>query len=122
MRATNAKAIFEAFGVRDIGPRGSIPRGRESTELSGFATEGDLRRGQCGEDTRGRMAEVPVRFRPVAARNRDVELGVAPHAVLVHVEALRLDGRLDPDAPDLVQHPEAGERGAERERTDGHEA
>ena len=35
-------------------------------------------------------AEVRMRLRPVAAGNRDVELGVAPHAVLGDVEAGRL--------------------------------
>src|SRR4051794_12578529 len=66
-------------------------------------------------------AEVSVRLRAVAARNRDVELRVAPHAVLVHVEALHLDGRLDADAPELVQDPEAAVRAPEHERADGDE-
>src|SRR5262245_36906200 len=70
---------------------------------------------------RRRHAEVAVRLGAVSARNRDVELGIAPHAVLVHVEALRLDLRLDADAEDLVQHPEAAVRRAERERADGNE-
>src|SRR5579864_8909507 len=74
---------------------------------------------------RGRMlrdAEMPVALRAVAAGNRDVELRIAPHAVLVHVEALRFDLGRDADAPHLVEHPEAGERGRERERADRDEA
>src|SRR5437868_6458560 len=67
-------------------------------------------------------AEVAVRLGAVAPRHRDVELGIAPHAVLVHVEALRLDLRLDPDAPDLVQRPEAAVRTREDERADGDQA
>src|SRR5439155_9047094 len=35
------------------------------------------------------VADVGVRLGSVATRNRDVELGVAPHAVLGHVEAAR---------------------------------
>ena len=41
---------------------------------------------------RGRRG-APCDSGAVAAGNRDVELGIAPHAVLVHVEALRLDVR-----------------------------
>src|SRR5436305_1441467 len=66
--------------------------------------------------------QMPVRLRAVAARDRDVELGVAPHPVLVHVQPLRLDGRLDADAPDPVQHPEAAERGREHEPAGGGDA
>src|SRR4051812_14781093 len=51
--------------------------------------------------------EMAVRLRPVAARNGDVELGVAPHAVLGHVQTGGLDLGFDPDAPELVHHPEA---------------
>src|SRR3954469_22154395 len=69
-----------------------------------------------------RAPEMAVALCAVAPRNRDVELGVAPHAVLVHVEALRLDGRLDADPPDLVEDEEAAERGPEGEGADGHEA
>src|ERR1700674_5706352 len=67
-------------------------------------------------------AEMAVTLGAVAAGNRDVELGIAPHTVLVHVETLRLDFGRDPDAPDLVQHPETAERRSERERADGDEA
>src|SRR5690348_11800160 len=67
-------------------------------------------------------AEMPVALGAVAARDRDVELGIAPHAVLVHVEALRLDRGIDADAPHLVQGPEAAVRRAEDERADGDEA
>src|SRR5438067_6640107 len=67
-------------------------------------------------------AEVAVGLGAVAARNRDVELGVAPHAVLVDVESLRFDARLDADPPDLVKDEEAPERAAEGECTDGDEA
>src|SRR3569833_2138539 len=56
-----------------------------------------------------------VRLGAVAAGNRDVELGIAPHAVLVAVEAFALDRRVDADAPDLVQHPETAVRGGEDE-------
>src|SRR5215213_7455747 len=35
--------------------------------------------------------EMAVRLRPVAAGNGDVELGIAPHAVLGHVQTGRLD-------------------------------
>src|ERR1700704_886037 len=65
---------------------------------------------------------VPVALGAVAAGNRNVELGIAPHAVLVHVETLHLDFRRDADTPDLVQHPEAAERCAEGECADGDEA
>src|SRR5438105_1472153 len=67
-------------------------------------------------------AEVAVRLGAVAARNRDVELGGPPHAVLVDVESLRLDARLDADPPDLVEDEEAPERAAEGECADGDEA
>src|SRR3954451_15121573 len=66
--------------------------------------------------------EMAVRLRPISAGNRDVELGVAPHAVLVDVEALRLDDRLDADAPDLVEHPQSAERRTERKAADGDQA
>src|SRR5262245_9136055 len=67
-------------------------------------------------------AEVRVGLGAVAARDRDVELGVAPHAVLVDVEADRLDLRLDADAPQLVHGEQRAERRAERERADGDDA
>src|SRR5436853_5103921 len=71
---------------------------------------------------RVREAEVAVALRAVAARDRDVELRIAPHAVLVDVEALRLDLRLDTDSPEPVQNPQASVRGAEREHADAGEA
>src|SRR6516165_2118379 len=69
-----------------------------------------------------RQPEMAVRFGPVTARDRDVELGVAPHAVLGHVETCRLDLRLDADAPQLLHHPQRPKRGRERESTDGYQA
>ena len=62
------------------------------------AGAGAARRGgtaSCG----GVTTPCAVVLRAVAARNRDVELGVAPHAVLGHVEpdALDLGLRADPD-------------------------
>src|SRR5207247_6297031 len=65
------------------------------------------------------VADVGVRLGSVATRNRDVELGVAPHAVLGHVEAARLGFLLDADAPQLLQRPEDPEGGAERPHADG---
>src|SRR4051794_41569511 len=64
--------------------------------------------------------EMAVRFGAVAARNRDVELGIAPHAVLGDVEPERLRVLLDPDAPDLV-HPveEAEADGEDPDADDG---
>src|SRR5207244_11824030 len=62
--------------------------------------------------------DVAVAVRPVAAGDRDVELGIAPHAVLGHVQAGRLGVFLDTDAPETLHRPEARERGRERERAD----
>ena len=47
---------------------------------------------------RGATQQVAVRLGPVAAGNRDVELGVAPHPVLGHVQAGFLDLGLGADA------------------------
>src|SRR5204862_4886296 len=69
-----------------------------------------------------RHAEMPVRLGAVAAGNGDVELGVAPHAVLGDVQAGRLDVLLDPDAPQPLQRPEAAERRGEGEAPDRGEA
>src|SRR5919109_2093955 len=66
--------------------------------------------------------EVAVRLGAVAARDRDVELGIAPHTVLGDVEAGRLRLLLDPDPPQALKRPEAAERGGERERSDRGEA
>ena len=66
--------------------------------------------------------EVRVGLRAVPARDRDVELGIAPHAVLGDVQARGLDVLLDADAPQPVQAPEAAERGREGEAADGDEA
>jgi outer membrane receptor for monomeric catechols len=63
--------------------------------------------------------QVAMRLGAVAARDRDVELGIAPHAVLGDVEALGLDGLLDADAPEPLHRPEAGEREREGEGADG---
>src|SRR5207244_13327903 len=65
--------------------------------------------------------EVTVAFRPVPARNRDVELGIAPHSVLGDVQPRSLDVLLDADAPETLHRPQAAERGGEGERTDGDE-
>src|SRR3954451_16145762 len=61
-------------------------------------------------------------FGPVATGDRNVELGVPPHAVLVDVETLRLDVLLDADAPDEVHRLEDGEGETEREGADGEQA
>src|SRR5205085_12677875 len=66
--------------------------------------------------------QMPMRLGAVPARNRDVELGIAPHAVLGHVQAGRLDVLLDADPTEPLHRPEAPERRAERERADGSEA
>src|SRR5438105_4790305 len=66
--------------------------------------------------------QVAVRLGAVAARDRDVELGIAPHAVLADVEAGGLRLLLDPDSPEALHRPEAPERGREGERADGGEA
>src|SRR5215207_7987066 len=63
-----------------------------------------------------------VRLGPVTTGNRDVELGVAPHAVLRYVEPRRLHFGLRPDSHGHLHQPEYGERRREREGTDGHEA
>src|SRR5439155_23548383 len=65
-----------------------------------------------------RGAEMPVRLGAVAARDGDVELGVAPHSVLGDVEAGRLDVLLDADSPEPLQRPEAAERSGEGEAAD----
>src|SRR5215208_1001523 len=66
-----------------------------------------------------RVAEqVAVRLRAVAAGDGDVELGVAPHAVLADVEAGRLGLLLDADPPEALHRPEARERRAEGEGAD----
>ena len=59
-----------------------------------------------------------MRLRPVAARNRDVELGVAPHAVLVDVESTGLDLRLDADAHVFFRTKRIANDSGERERAD----
>src|SRR5437870_1492009 len=66
--------------------------------------------------------QMTVRVRSVAPWDRDVELGIAPHAVLGDVQARRLDVLLDADAPHLVHRPEAAERRGEREAADGDQA
>src|SRR5262249_45160295 len=71
---------------------------------------------------RMRHAEVAVRLGAVAAGDRDVELGIAPHAVLGHVQPGRLDVLLDPDPPKALQRPETAERGGEGEGAYGDEA
>src|SRR6266511_4018117 len=59
-----------------------------------------------------------MRFSSISARYRDVELGVAPHAVLGHVETRRLDMLLDADSPERLHRPEAAERRGECEAAD----
>src|SRR5437763_11756141 len=71
---------------------------------------------------RVREAEMAMALGPVAAGNRDVELGIAPHAVLGDVEAGRLDVRLDANPPEPVQRPERAVRGCEREAAHREEA
>jgi len=63
-----------------------------------------------------RAEEMPVRLGPVSARNRDVELGVTPHAVLGDVESRGLRPLVGADAPEGLHHPETGE--GQRERPD----
>src|SRR6266567_2852854 len=63
-----------------------------------------------------------VGFGAVAAGDGDVELGVAPHAVFVDVEAACFDGFCDADAPELVHDVERSEAGGEAEDADGCEA
>src|SRR6266851_5246754 len=131
MGAANAKKTTDlpAFSVRAIPPptvKGEDPpvncvlrfaggRGSKAPRppASFSFLEGDLARdhrvGRRGLLLRDRQPGVAVLLRAVAARNRDIELGIAPHAVLVHVEALRLDFRRDADSPDLVHDPERAE-------------
>src|SRR4051812_46460876 len=66
--------------------------------------------------------QVAVTLGAITARNRDVELGVAPHAVLGYVEARRLHVLLDADPPQPLHRPETAERRRERERTDGEQS
>ena len=63
-----------------------------------------------------------MRLGAVAAGHWDVELGVAPHAVLGDVEAGGLDLRLSPDPERSLHRPERGERRAEGERSHREEA
>src|SRR5215217_7427603 len=66
-----------------------------------------------------RVAEqMAVRLRAVASGDGDVELGVAPHAVLADVEAGPLGLLLDTDPPEALHRPEAREGRAEGERAD----
>src|SRR5439155_23914974 len=60
--------------------------------------------------------QVPVRLGSIAAGDRNVELRIAPHAVLRDVEAGGLGLLLDADPPEALHRPEARERGGERER------
>src|SRR5207237_5996430 len=62
-----------------------------------------------------RGAEMSMGLGSVAARNRDVELGITPHTVLGDVQAGGLDVLLDPNPPQPLQRPEAAERGCEGE-------
>src|SRR4029079_8672037 len=52
----------------------------------------------------------------------NVELGVAPHAVLGDVQACGLDMLLHADSPEPLQRPEAAERGSEGEGADRDQA
>ena len=45
--------------------------------------------------------EMAMRFRAIAAGDGDIELGVAPHAVLVHVEAAFFDVRSEEHTSEL---------------------
>src|SRR5438128_1531755 len=72
---------------------------------------------RCGVPVR--VAEqVAMRLGSVAAGDRDVELGIAPHAVLGHVQTGGLDMLLDADPPQALHRPEAPERSAEGECAD----
>src|SRR5262245_5674622 len=66
--------------------------------------------------------QVAVALSPVPAGNRDVELGIAPHSVLGYVQSRRLDVLLDANPPQVLQRPEAAERGGEREYADRQQA
>src|SRR4029450_1154485 len=75
----------------------------------------------CGRRGVGRARERAVSLGAVSAGDGDVELGVAPHTVLVHVEPAGLDLWIDADAPRQLERQEDQERRAERERTHGDE-
>src|SRR2546423_4481020 len=99
---------------------------RRTSVLASRGSRGRLvdgHRGVCVSVRRVRTvrSEVAVRLGPVPARDRDVELGIAPHAVLGDVEARGLDVILDADAPELVHHEERAEGRREREGTHGDE-
>ena len=64
-------------------------------------------------------ADVAVGFGAVAAGDGDVELGVAPHAVFVDVEAAGFDVVFDADAEEFVHDVERAEAGGEAEGADG---
>src|SRR5437870_7705747 len=66
--------------------------------------------------------QVAVRLGAVAAGDRDVELRIAPHAVLRDVEARGLDVLLDADPPEPLHRPQGTEGRGESERADGGEA
>ena len=70
----------------------------------------------------GRADQMSVRLGAVATGNRDVELGVAPHAVLGHVQARLFHLRLGADADRDLEEVQDGERHREREGADGREA
>ena len=71
---------------------------------------------------RGHVPDMPVLFGAVAAGDRDVELRIAPHAVLGDVQAGRLDLRLGADPDRDLEQQQHEERRAERERADRREA
>ena len=108
----------------DLSPlrSGASPRG-PGPEAPSAGRRCGRRRAGAGAARGGETTVVAVVLRPIAAGDRDVELGVAPHAVLGDVEPGMLStSRLRPDPDRHLHHPEDGERGGERERAHRDEA
>src|SRR5215471_10513529 len=94
--------------VEDDGTRARLSSG------VGGGREPWLRHGHLRMGVGVCKTQVAVRLRAVTARNRDVELGIAPHPVLGDVEAGRLDMGLHANPPEPLQRPERAKRGGER--------